>query len=145
MIVNGDGRPLGVSLSEARHIVALDGHVFVALPAAANVTLTLKITPLEGLIDASFVSSRLVGEELVVGSTSDCLYQVTLVNDDEGQGLVNLCDSLVSIYIMYDIVESLVKLAHQGTFSRSPLPAVTIYDMCLAAFSYSVLLPTCQC
>ena len=100
VIVTADGRPLGVSLSEARHIIALDGRVFVALPAAANVTLTLKITPLEGLIDASFVSSRLVGEEPVVGSTSDCLYQVTLVDNNEGRGLVNLCDSLVSIYIM---------------------------------------------
>lgn len=98
VIVNADGRPLGVSLSEARHIVALDGRVFVALPpAAANVTLTLKITPLEGLIEASFISSRLVGEELIVGSTSDCLYQVTLVDDNEGQGLVNLCDDLVSM------------------------------------------------
>ena len=96
VIVNADGRPLGVSLSEARHIVALDGRVFVALPAASNVTLTLEITPLEGLIDASFVSSRLVGEELVVGSTSDCLYQVTLVDNNEGRGLVNLCDNLVS-------------------------------------------------
>ena len=101
MIVNADGLPLGVSLSEARHIVALDGHVLVALPAAANVTLMLKITPIEGLIDASFVSSRLVGEEVVVGSTRDCLYQVTLVGDNEGRGLVNLCDNLVSIYISH--------------------------------------------
>ena len=107
VIVNGDGLPLGVSLSEARHIVALDGHVFVALPATANITLMLKISPIEGFIDASFISSRLVGEELLVGSTSDCLYQVTLVGDNEGQGLVNLCNSLVSIdvmKIMHDIV-----------------------------------------
>ena len=97
VIVNEDGLPLGVSLSDARHLVALDGQVFVALPAATNVTLLLKITPLEGLLDASFVSSRLVGEEMSVGSTFDCLYQVTVVGGNGGQGLVNLCDNFVSI------------------------------------------------
>ena len=98
VIVDADGLPLGISLSEARHIVALDGHVFVALPAAANVTLMLKISAPDGLIDASFVSSRLVGKELLKGRTSECVYQVTLVGDRGGKGFVNLCDNLVSIY-----------------------------------------------
>ena len=97
MIVSHDGLPLGVNLSEARDTIALDGHVFVALPLAANDTLMLKITPLEGLIGESFVSSRLVGEETIEGSTRDCLYQVAVIGDNRGEGLVNLCDNLVSI------------------------------------------------
>ena len=95
VIVNDDGHPLGVSVSQARDVVALDGHVFVALRVAVNDTLMLKITPLEGLIDKSFTISRVAGEEL--GSGADCLYQVTVVGDDGGQGLLNLCDNLVSV------------------------------------------------
>lgn len=96
MIVNDDGLPLEVALSEARDIIALDGHTFVALPVTANDRLMLKITPLRGLIDKSYITSHVVGEELVVGSMSDCLYQVTVVGDNEGQGLLNLCHKLVS-------------------------------------------------
>lgn len=97
MIVSADGLPLGVSLSEARDVVALDGHVFIALPAADNDTLLLKITALKGLLDTSFVSSHVIGEQLLVGSTSDCVYQVTVIGDTQGKGLVNLCDNLVSV------------------------------------------------
>lgn len=97
VIVNDDGHPLNVSLSEARDIVMLDGHVLITLPVTAGNTLLLKIAPLEGLIDTSFVSSHLLGEELLAGSTRDCLYQVTVINDNAGQGLINLCNSLVRI------------------------------------------------
>jgi len=88
---------LGVNLSEARDIIALDGYVIVALPVAANNILMLKIAPLEGLIDEAFVSSQLVGEEMLEGSTRDCLYQVSVIDDNRGEGLVNLCENLVSI------------------------------------------------
>ena len=97
VLINADGIPLGVSLSEARHVIALDGHVYMVLPTVANDTLTLKLTSIEGLLHASFVSSRVFGHQVVAGSTIDCLYQVTVVGDDKGQGLLNLCDNLVNI------------------------------------------------
>lgn len=99
VLVNADGLPLGVSFSEARNIITLDGHVLVSLPTAPNDTLTLKITALEGYLHA-FSSSHVVGDGLLVGSTRDCVYQVTVIGDARGQGFTNLCDNLVSTYII---------------------------------------------
>ena len=99
MIVNADGLPLGVSFSEARDIIALDGHVLISLPTAADDTVILKITALGGYLH-TLSSSRVVGEELLAGSTSDCVYQVTVIGDDKGQGFANLCEKLVSAYII---------------------------------------------
>ena len=103
MIINADGLPLGISLSQARDIIALDGHVLISLPAASNDTLILKITAVEGYLH-TFISSRVVGEQLLAGSASDCVYQVTVIGDSKGQGFANLCDNLVSIYIMTIII-----------------------------------------
>ena len=134
IIVDADGHPLGISLSEARHIVALDGHVFVALSTAANVTLTLKITAPDGLIDTSFITSRLMGKELLTGSTSECLYQVTLVGDNGGQGIVNLCDNLVRVYILWRLhvhatrlQNSVAQVIHYG-HNMSAYMAIMIFD-----------------
>lgn len=99
LIVNGNGLPLDVSLSEARDIIALDGHIHVALPGVANGTVTLKITPLEGLIDESFSTSHLVGEELLVETEGSCLYQAAMLGNIKGEGLVNLCNNLVCLHV----------------------------------------------
>jgi len=66
-----------------------DGHVFVSM-MIPNATLLLKITPLQEMIDDSFISSWLFGDKLLAGSPRDCLYQVVTTGSDKGYGLVNL-------------------------------------------------------
>jgi len=79
----------------ARDIIKLDGHVFVSM-MVPNATLLLKITPLQDIVDDSFMSSRLVGDKLLAGSPRDCLYQVATTGKDNGYGQVNLCGGMVS-------------------------------------------------
>ena len=79
----------------ARDIIKLDGHVFVSM-MIPNTTLLLKITPLQDIVDDSFMSSRLVGDKLLAGNPRDCLCQVATTGSDKGYGLVNLCEGMVS-------------------------------------------------
>ena len=96
VLVNADGLPLGVNLSKARDTIALDGQVLVSLPTAANDTLILKVTALDERCLYTFSSFC-----VIKGSISDYVYQVTVIDDDKGQGFVNLCgDNLVSTYFI---------------------------------------------
>jgi len=69
--------------------------VFVSM-TIHNATLLLKITPLQNIVDDSFMSSRLVGDRLLTASPRDCLGQVTTTGSTNGYGLVNVCQGLVS-------------------------------------------------
>ncbi|XP_065904141.1 A disintegrin and metalloproteinase with thrombospondin motifs 6-like isoform X2 [Dysidea avara] len=101
----------------------------------SNTTLLLKITPLQDIVDESFMSSRLVGDRLLAGSPRDCLSHVTLAGSDNGYGLVNLCKGLRGFVFSGETGYSVAP--HQGGVHlvtpiakpRPPLTMETIQDL----------------